>query len=81
MGMSARELSVEQKRNVLGGKLRFHRETYYSFEVDAKVARDIGLPAMLESAIKGMTQVQLIIDTIEKMLLELQGDAATSDKE
>lgn len=69
-------ISIERMVLILEGKIQFHNETYYSYDVDAQIAKDVGLDKMLATAITGMKQTKIIIDQLEGMLAKLKGDNA-----
>ena len=72
------ELNNEVKKGILQAKIAQYRQQYYSHQIDAQVARDIGgLEAMLEMAQTNMANAQKIIDMLEKILKGM-GDAAES---
>ena len=69
------EVTTEAKRDILQRKLALYRGSYYSHEVDAKVAKDIGgMDDIVKAASANMASVRKTIDALEKILAEL-GDS------
>ncbi len=69
------ELAVEQKRDVLLQKLQLEHQRYYSHQVDAKVAQDIGgMEQALAAAQANMVATRKVIDALERILEELKDE-------
>lgn len=65
-------LTKEEKQSVLKRKIQAYRADYYSHQVDAKVAQDIGgLESVVEQARRNMANAQKFIDALEELLAEL----------
>ena len=66
------ELNRGVKAEILQMKIERARQAYYSHQVDAQVARDIGgMEGILEAAQKNMTAQQKLIDAYTKLLEDL----------
>lgn len=66
------EVTNEVKQAILRDKIASWRNTYYSLEVDAKVAQDIGgMDDVLTAASLNMANAQRAIAALEKMLAEM----------
>ena len=62
------ELNNETKMGILRAKIAQYRQQYYSHQVDAQIARDIGgMEDMLKAAQTNMANTQKIIDALEKI--------------
>ena len=66
------ELNNETKVGVLRAKIAQWHQQYYSHQVDAQVARDIGgMEPVLEAAQTNMANAQKFIDRLEKILEDI----------
>ena len=66
------EITNEQKKQILQQKILLEKQRYYSAQVDAQVAQDIGgMANALNAAKQNMTNAQKTIDALEKLLAEL----------
>lgn len=72
-------VTTERKRAIIESKLTFHGEAYYSYEIDAKVAKDVGIEKMLVAAIDGMKKTQGIISGLEAILDTLPQSEQSED--
>jgi len=70
----ATEILTSVKRQILLDKLALYRNTYYSHQVDARIGQDIADERMVTAAKENMRQVQRCLDTLEKLLNELEDD-------
>ena len=69
------ELNNEVKKGILQAKIAQYRQQYYSHQIDAQIARDIGgMEAMLQTAQTNMASAQKIVDALEGILKGM-GDA------
>jgi len=68
------EILASIKRQILQDKLTLYRNTYYSHQVDARIGQDIADERMIEAAKENMRKVQRCLDTLEKLLGELEDD-------
>lgn len=66
------ELSNEVKAEILRMKLAQARQQYYSHQIDAQVAQDIGgMDGVVKSAQNNMANAQKLIDAYTRLLEDL----------